>query len=68
MRVEIQSLRKAAEALEQAGKELLGRMANPDSTASAVNEAGKHLVSAARQLRGAAGELGDILDERRAGS
>ncbi len=64
--MEIQSLRRAAEALEAAGKALQGRMSNPDHTATAVNEAGKLLVSAGLQLRGAAEELGDILAERKA--
>ncbi len=64
--VEIESLRRAAEALEQAGKALQGRMVNPDYTAAAVNEAGKHLLSAGLQLKGAAAELGDVLAERRA--
>ena len=63
--MDIESLRKAAEALEAAGKALQGRMANPDYTASAVNEAGKHLQSAGLQLKGAAEELGDILAERK---
>lgn len=63
----IQSLRKAAEALEQAGNALRGRQDNPNPTASAVNEAGKYLVSAALQLKGAADELGDIPAERKPG-
>jgi hypothetical protein len=62
--MEIHSLIKAAEALEEAGKTLQGRMVNPDYTASAVNEAGKLIASAGAQLRGAAEELADMLAER----
>jgi flagellar biosynthesis/type III secretory pathway ATPase len=64
--MDIESLTRAAEALEQAGKTMQGRMSNPDHTASAVNEAGRLIASAGAQLRGAAAELADVLAERKA--
>jgi uncharacterized protein Yka (UPF0111/DUF47 family) len=62
--MELEYLKATADALEQAGKSLEGRMVNPDYTATAVNEAGKYLVIAARQLRDATRQLAQVLDEK----
>ncbi len=64
VRMEIESLRKVAEALEKAGLALEGRMVNPDYTAAAANEAGKHLVAAANTLRETAAEFAAMLQKK----